>query len=47
MKRILYFYSVLFSIIILAFACNTWAQQETDLQGQPIDGPRGIETLSR
>ena len=32
---------------LLAFACNTWAQQETDLQGQPIAAPRGIETLEQ
>ena len=32
----------------LAVACGGAAQaQLTDLQGQPIDGPRGIETLEQ
>ena len=34
--------------IILAIACGNSAQaQLTDLQGNPIDGPRGIETLDQ
>ena len=34
--------------IMLAVACGNSAQaQLTDLQGQPIDGPRGIETLDQ
>ena len=34
--------------IMLAVACGNSAQaQLTDLQGNPIDGPRGIETLDQ
>ena len=45
MKRSIYAAAV---ALILAVACGNSAQaQLTDLQGNPIDGPRGIETLEQ
>ena len=38
----------MFAAALIAIACGDAAQaQLTDLQGQPIDGPRGIETLDQ